>query len=66
VITGVVVAVVAALFEFVFVTQRFLSLGSAGGNIGSKLGLIAFIGAIVGGAVGFLVGAVIKPRAGSR
>lgn len=62
VVTGVFSAVVAALFEAFFVTARFLSLGSHGGGIGSKIVLIALVGAIVGGAVGFFMGAVIKPR----
>ncbi len=62
VITGVCSAVVAALFEAFFVTARFLSLGSHGGGIGSKIFFIAIVGALVGGIVGFFVGAVIKPR----
>ncbi|GAC1304768.1 MAG: hypothetical protein NVS2B3_11820 [Vulcanimicrobiaceae bacterium] len=62
VITGICSAVIAAIFELFFVTQRFLSLGSHGGGFGSKIVLIAIVGAIVGGIVGFFVGAVIKPR----
>ena len=62
VITGVFSAVVAALFEAFFVTARFLSLGTHGGGLGSKILLIAVVGAVVGGIVGFCVGAVIKPR----
>jgi uncharacterized membrane protein YvlD (DUF360 family) len=65
VITGVFSAVVAAVFEFFFVTSRFLSLGHSGG-LGSKIFFIAIVGAIVGGLIGFLVGAVIKPRAQTR
>jgi hypothetical protein len=66
VITGVCSAVVASLFEAVFVTAHFLSLGQHGnGGFGSFL-FIAAVGAIVGGLVGFLVGAVIKPRAQTR
>ena len=66
VITGVFSAVIAALFEAFFVTMRFLSLGTQGGGLGSKMLFIAIIGAVVGGGVGFVVGAVIKPRAQSR
>ncbi|MGP6189307.1 MAG: hypothetical protein ACLPSH_04370 [Vulcanimicrobiaceae bacterium] len=65
VITGVVSAVVAALFELFIVAQRFLSLGQSGG-FGSKILVVAIVGAIVGGIVGFFVGAVIKPRSQTR
>ena len=66
VITGVCSAIVAALFETLFVVQRFLSVGQNGGGFGSKWLVIAVVGAIVGGIVGFLVGAVIKPKAQVR
>jgi len=66
IITGVFSAVVAALFEAFFVSQRFLSFGHYGGAVGSKLAVIAVIGAVVGGVVGFLVGTVIKPRSQPR
>jgi uncharacterized membrane protein len=62
VITGVCSAVVAALLEAFFVTARFLSLGHAGGGVGSKIVFIGIVGAIVGGIVGFLIGSVVKPK----
>jgi len=62
VITGAIVAIVAALMEFWLVALRFMSLGQHGGGFGSGLGIILVVGAIVGGLIGLLLGAVIKPR----
>jgi hypothetical protein len=62
IITGAIVAIVAALMEFWLVAVRFMSLGQHGGGFGSGLGLILIVGAIVGGIIGLLLGAVIKPR----
>jgi hypothetical protein len=62
VITGAIVAVVAAGMEAFLVTVRFMSLGAHGGGFGSGIGLITIMGAVVGGIIGFLLGALIKPR----
>jgi hypothetical protein len=66
IITGAIVAVVAALMEFWLVAMRFMSLGQHGGAFGSGLGIILITGAIVGGIVGFLLGAFVKPRQPTR
>jgi hypothetical protein len=66
VITGAIVAVVAALMEFWLVAVRFMSLGQHGGGFGSGLGIILIVGAIVGAIVGFFLGALIKPKTSPR
>jgi hypothetical protein len=66
VITGAVVAVVAALLEFWLVALRFMSLGQHGGGVGSGLGLIVIVGAIVGGILGLILSGFIKPRTSAR
>ena len=62
VITGFIVAIVAALSEGAILALRVLSLGSSGGGAGSKIIPIAIIGAVVGGIVGWALSLIFKPR----
>lgn len=62
VITGAIVAVVAAGMEAFLVTVRFMSLGAHGGGLGSGVGVIGIVGAVVGGLIGLVLGAFIRPR----
>jgi hypothetical protein len=66
VVTGAVVAIVAALMEFWLVAVRFMSLGQHGGGFGSGLGVIIIVGAVAGGLVGLLLSGLIKPRSPAR
>ena len=62
VIAGAVCSVIAAIFESVVLTARFVSVGRIGLGLGLSLLIIAIVGAISGGIVGFLVGALFKQR----
>jgi hypothetical protein len=66
VVTGAIVAVIAAAIEAYFVTIRFITFGHHGGGVGSGIGVITIVGAVVGGLVGLILGALIKPRTTPR
>jgi hypothetical protein len=66
VITGAIVALIAAGMESFLIAMRFMSFGAHGGGFGSGMGIILIVGAIAGGIVGFILSAFIKPRTTPR
>ncbi|MBC5823678.1 MAG: hypothetical protein GIW99_10395 [Candidatus Eremiobacteraeota bacterium] len=62
IVTGLISSVVAASIEAGYAYARIVSLGHAGGTLGSKLPIIAIVGAIVGGIIGLGMSSILKPR----
>jgi hypothetical protein len=66
VITGAIVALIAAGIESFLIAMRFMSFGAHGGGFGSGMGIIMIVGAVAGGLIGLILGAFIKPRTTPR